>query len=141
MAFKYSEDVYKKIKDELKGMSCEDGGWNPGHLWKLKTKISPRPVDPPTAMENSNGILLTDQKEIQNEALLYYERLFEDTPMHADHVELQIVQEKWCKMHLDQCAENKTAPWNMEDLETVLSDLKKETSRDPYGYANELFKN
>ena len=58
--------------------------------------------------------------------------------MHADHVELKIAQEKLC---IDQCAENKTAPWNMEDLETVLSDLKKETSRDPYGYANELFKN
>ena len=56
MAFKYSEDMYKKIKDELKGMSCEDGGWNPGHLWKLKTKISPRPVDPPTAMENSKEV-------------------------------------------------------------------------------------
>ena len=67
MAFKYSEDMYKKIKDELKGMSCEDGGWNPGHLWKLKTKISPRPVDPPTAIENSNGILLTDQQKYKKE--------------------------------------------------------------------------
>ena len=61
--------------------------------------------------------------------------------MDIDHLDLQIAQENMCKMRLDQCAENKTTPWCMEDLEMVLKYLKKGTSRDPYGYANELLKN
>ena len=141
MVNKYAEENLKKIQTELKGMSCEDGGWNPGYLWRLKTKISPRPIDPPTAMESSDGILLTDQKEIQSEALRYYKNLFEDLPMDGDHVDIQIAQEKMCKMRLEQCSENKTDPWILEDLELVLKGLKKGTSRDPYGYTNELFKN
>ena len=43
-----------------KGHNSEDGGWNSGYLWKLRRKILPRPSDPPTAMENQNGIILTD---------------------------------------------------------------------------------
>ena len=57
MEEKYSEDMYGKIKEELKGINYEEGGWNSGHLWKLRRKISPRPVDPPTAMENPEGVL------------------------------------------------------------------------------------
>ena len=131
MVKKYSEENYKIIQAELKGMNCEDGGWNPGFLWKLKKKLSPRPVDPPTAMENSDGILLTEPKEIQNEALLYYKNLFNDVPMDEEHVELQTAQEKLCKMRLEQCSAQKTDPWSLEELETVLRDLKKGTSRDP----------
>ena len=69
MAEKYSKDIYNKIKEELKGINSEDGAWNSGYLWKLRRKIHPRPSDPPTAMENQNGILLTDPKEIQKESL------------------------------------------------------------------------
>ena len=35
---------------------------------------------------------------------------------------------------------NKTKDWTMIELEIVLEHLKKDTSRDPLGYANELFK-
>ena len=140
IAIKHSEEMYQKIKSELKGMTCEDGGWNPGYLWKLKSKISPRPIDPPTAMENSSGVLLTDPKEIQTEAIQYDKNVFNDLPMEGDHMDLQIERSYLCKLWLEKCAVNKTEPWMLEDLEIVLDDLKKGTSRDPYGYANELFK-
>ena len=39
------------------------------------------------------------------------------------------------------CAENKTPLWTVDDLDIVLKHLKNGTSRDPYGYNNELFKN
>ena len=69
MEQKYSEEIYCKIKEELKGINYDEGGWNSGHLWKLRRKISPRPEDPPTAMENQEGVLLTDPVEIQNEVI------------------------------------------------------------------------
>ena len=77
MADRYSEEFAFKIKEELKGINSEDGGWNPQNLWKLRSKISPRPVDPPSAMENNEGILLTEHVEIQKESLRYFERLFD----------------------------------------------------------------
>ena len=38
-------------------------------------------------------------------------------------------------------SENRKSPdWNMVDLDQALKDLKRNKSRDPFGYANELFK-
>ena len=118
MADKYSEEMYYKIKEELKEINSEDGGWNSGFLWKLKNKVSPRPTDPPTAMENMDGILLTDPTEIMEESLKYYSQLFEDLPMDKSNVNVQIRQEKLCKVRLELSARNKTDTWKMEDHET-----------------------
>jgi hypothetical protein len=41
---------------------------------------------------------------------------------------------------LKKAAKNKTLPWTMEQLDTVLKYLKRNKSRDPFGYANDLFK-
>ena len=95
MAERYSEDMYKKIHEELKGMNSEDGGWNLGYLWKLRNKLHPRPVDPQTAMENVDGVLLTDSIEIEKEALNHFNRLFEDLPMHEDYWEVKTEKEKY----------------------------------------------
>ena len=94
MAEKYAEEMVEKIREELKGINAEDGGWNSGHLWKLRKKISPKPADPPTAMENQDGVLLTDPTELQKESLKYYERLFEDIPIDNDYTNIQIWKEK-----------------------------------------------
>ena len=84
----YSEDMYSKIQEELKGINSEDGGWNPGYLWKLGNKLHPRPIDPQRAMENADGVLLTDQIEIEKEALNHFDRLFKDLPMNKDYLEV-----------------------------------------------------
>ena len=30
------------IHQEIKGIHGDEGGYNPGHLWKLKKKLSPK---------------------------------------------------------------------------------------------------
>ena len=42
-------------------------------------------------------------------------------------------------MRLKMASKKKTPDWTMEQLETVLNYLKKNKSRDPFGYANDLF--
>ena len=135
----YSEDMYSKIQEELKGINSEDGGWNPGYLWKLRNKLHPRPIDPQRAMENADGVLLTDQIEIEKEALNHFDRLFKDLPMNMDYLEVKRGKENLLKTRLKQCAENKTDPWTMDEMEAALKSLKNGTSRDPFGYPNELF--
>ena len=48
-------------------------------------------------------------------------------------------KEELCNLRLEKAKNNKTAPWTMDDLDKVLKYLKKNKSRDPYGYANEIF--
>ena len=33
---------YEKRKEEIDGIKCDEGGFNSGHLWKLKKKVSPK---------------------------------------------------------------------------------------------------
>lgn len=81
LAEKYSEKMFKQLKDELEDIESEDGGFNLGKLWKLKKKLSPNNADPPTAMKDPKGNLLTTDTEVKNEAVKHYLRVFEDKPM------------------------------------------------------------
>ena len=60
--------------------------------------------------------------------------------MNSKYLQIQVQKESLFKMRLKSCAENKSEPWTINDIELALKCLKNGTSRDPYGYANELFK-
>ena len=53
---------------------------------------------------------------------------------------LQSDKESLCKLRIKLASQNKTPDWTMDDLEVVLNYLKKNKSRDPHGYSNDIFK-
>ena len=59
-------------------MNGDEGGYNPGHLWKKRKKLSPQQHDAPTAMEDSSGKILTEDHEIVNEAVNHLKKIFEN---------------------------------------------------------------
>ena len=67
-----AEDNYAKIKEELKGIDCNDGEMNAGKLWKIKKKLSPRHMDTPTAILGTGGNLVTSVEGIKNIASDHY---------------------------------------------------------------------
>ena len=99
---KYSEKMFKDISNELKSVKGEDGGYNPGHLWKLKKKLSPRHTDPPTAMKDSQGNLLTTEEDILAEAKKHYENVFKDEPFKEEHKTHEIEREHLCAQMLNK---------------------------------------
>ena len=58
-----AESNYNKIKEEIDNIKCDEGGMSSGHLWKLKKKLSPKCRDPPTAMLDTKGNLVTTLKQ------------------------------------------------------------------------------
>ena len=59
--------------------------------------------------------------------------------MKADLIDIQTQKEEQRKQLIDIAKENKTPPWTMDQLETVLNHLKKNKSQDPFGFPNEIF--
>ena len=137
---KYSEKMVKDISNELKSVKGEEGGYNPGHLWKLKKKLSPRHTDPPTAMKDSQGNLLTTEEKILAEAKKHYENVFKDKPFKEEHKNHEIEREHLCAQRLEQAFNNKTPQWTVDDVKSAIKSLNKGISKDPYGHPNELFK-
>ena len=50
LADKCAERNVEKIREELKDIKCDEGGFNVGRLWKLRKKLCPFKKDLPTAM-------------------------------------------------------------------------------------------
>ena len=133
--------MFKTIMTEVKGLDdCEDGGFNSGKLWKLKQKLSPRNHDPPTAMRNENGELLTAAEDILEEAANHYTNVFTDRPINSEYELYKNKREKLCMKRLKECSKHLTSEWTITDVTTVLSQLKKGKSKDACDLPNNILK-
>ena len=134
-----AEDNFKKVMEEIKDIECEEGGFNMGKLWKLKKKLCPFRKDPPVAMVDKDGNIITSKKNLEKHVLEHYEKVLANRPMKPELVQMQIDKEELCKKRIELAKHSKSEPWDMEDLEVVLKYLKKDKSRDPHDNANEIF--
>ena len=141
IANKYAEEYFEKIKERTKNIDCEDGGLHSGSLWNLKKELFPQSRDPPTAMiDPQTGNLITDDEKIQDAAVFTYTKRLENRPIKENLSSIKDAKELLCEKLLEVARANKTPPWEMKHLDKVLKYLKKNKSRDPHGFCNELFR-
>ena len=131
---------FNKIKDELNKIKSENGTVNSKQLWKLKKALFPKSRDPPSAMFDSEGNLLTSNKAIQERALEVFKERLDANEIEANLKDLEDDTNVLCEVRLKLVKKRKTEPWTMEDLKFALKHLEENKSRDPEGYSNELFK-
>ena len=120
LAEKCAKDNYHKIMEEVNNIDCEEGGVHSGHLWKLKKKLSPKCRDPPTAMMDSHGNLVTSEKAIEALSVETYKKRLENRQMKDDLKNMQRDKEELCKLRLKLASKKRTPDWTMEQLEKVL---------------------
>ena len=106
---------------------------------KLKKKLNPKSRDPPTAIQDEDGNLVSSSDKIKDVTLKAYARRLENRPMKPELADLKLLKEKLFKVRMRNASLNKTAPWTKDQVLKVLKGLKKGKSRDPLGLANELF--
>ena len=68
-----SEENYKLIKEACAGSTCEEGGMPAGKLWQLKKKLRGIISEPPTAMLDDHGNLVTSSHAIEELTIKMYE--------------------------------------------------------------------
>ena len=67
-----AEENLKIIKEACGKLSCETGGLNVGNLWQLKKKLRGRYNEPPTAMNDEHGNLVTGAKALEELTIKTY---------------------------------------------------------------------
>ena len=140
LAEKFADNIHAKISEEIKGLECEEGGLNSGRLWKLKRKLFSNFQDPPNAMKDVNGKVLTEKDEILEATIKHYQKVLENRKIKEGLENHQEDREQLAKIRMKKCQENKSPDWDMNDLEEALKDLKNNKAGDSLGYINELFK-
>ena len=141
LADKYSETIYKDIKEEIENIKYDEGGINSGSLWKLKNKLNRKyHQDGPTAMKDEFGNLLTNKKEILDATVKHFKNVLRNRPIKDDLQNHQTEREELATKKIELASKSITPDWNMEELEVVLKYLKKNKSKDALGYINKLFR-
>ena len=90
-------------------------------------------------MLDNDGNLITSAKAIEALAVETYKKRLENRKMKDDLKHVQNDKEELCKLRLEMARKKKTPDWTMDQLDVVLDYLKKNKSRDPLGYAIDIF--
>ena len=94
----------------------------------------------PIALLDKSGNMITNSEGIKKLCLEEILERVRHRQIHPDLKDLQALKELLCQKRLDLVKHVKSKPWNLQDLDKVLQQLKKKKCRDPQGYINELFK-
>ena len=91
-------------------------------------------------MRDEQGNLITGKREIQEQSLKYYQKVLENRKISEDLKDHKEAREELAKKRMESASLNRTEDWTMDKLEKILKALKKNKSRDPHGFINELFR-
>ena len=125
LASKMSEDLFNIVKEEVKHVESDEGGFNSGHLWKIKNKLKPKNKSPPTAMVNKEGQLITSNEDIKEAAMDHFKEVLKNRPIKPDLQEYKAEREKLCDKRLKIASKNITPDWSAEAVKNVIKKLKK----------------
>ena len=135
-----SEEKYQKVMEDLNSMKPSEGKIDSQKFWKIKRKMCKKSIDPPAAMFDSDGTLLTSNYDIQARALEIYTDRLKGNKIEKRLEDYEKEINELCKSRLKLCKLNKAKAWTMEDLDMAIKDLDRGKSRDALGYANEIIK-
>jgi hypothetical protein len=97
MATKMAENMYEIVKEEVEKVDSETGGFHSGHLWKLKSKLRPRPQSYPTAILDDDGREVTSINEINTQTEKHFHKVLADKPIKPELEEFRREREELCK--------------------------------------------
>ena len=135
------ENKYTLLMTELNKLNTDnDSRIDAQKFWKINKKIFPKSRDPPVAILDKHGNLVTTDKAIENRVLEVYSERLAPNEIRKDLKSYEKLVNKLCEARLKQTETNKTEAWTMGDLEEAVKHLDNNKSRDAHGLANELFK-
>ena len=109
-------------------------------VWEvLKKKFPKNSIVTPVGKKDSKGNIITNHEQLKHLYLKTYRQRMRNRPVKDKLEHMKELKNELFDIRLAMAKENKTKPWKMVHLETVLKALKKEKSRDPNGWINELF--
>ena len=116
------EDNFNKLKMETENIEPGIGGMNPQKMWQMRKKS----CDPPSVMQTKEGILLTTDKEIEDEATKEFTERLDNSEIKEHLKQLEEEKNELCDLRLKLTKMKKTVPWNLEELNVVLKQIKTE---------------
>ena len=94
----------------------------------------------PVAKKDRSGNLITNPMGLKHLYLETYIHRLRNRPIKTDFQEIKDLKTELFNLRMKVVHGSHTEPWNMDQLEKVLTSLKLDKARDPHGWINEIFK-
>ena len=114
------------MKEEVSKINSETGGFNSGHLWQLKKKISGKKNNPMAAVMDQQGNLVTTKEEIKEVTKKHYAKVLENRTIKKGLEKHQQEREELCKLRIEASKKQVTPMWSVSDVKIVVNQLKQE---------------
>ena len=88
------------INKACEGLSCETGGLNAGKLWQLKKKLRGIVNEPPSAMLDEYGNLVTTSKALEELTLIMYKERLKSLQIKEELKVYKMQRDKLCEKQL-----------------------------------------
>ena len=133
------QDNMKILKDELKNGDRSNEEFANIKIWNLRNKLCNKFREPPNAMLDEKGNLLTNEASILEAAQKAHTDRLLPNQMRSNLEQYRVDVNNLCESRLRSTIKNKTKDWELSDLKQALKELNKNKSADSMGYINELF--
>ena len=140
LSLKCAEKNKKLVEEYVGVLNSPKGSFSQHGLWKLKSKLCQKKIDPPMAKVDSCGQIITSPNLLKDLYLRTYKARLSHRTMQIEYEDIFNLKTELWDILLGDCKLRKSEPWAMPDLEKVLKNLKTNKTRDPVGLINELFK-
>ena len=128
------------IREQVEQLLDVDGNFSPNLMWKVKSKVCKRVCDPPMAKKDNKGNLITAPSQLKQLYIDEYVHRLRHREIKSSLDTLKTLKEDLWDRTFKILCESGSPDWTTEDVEKVLTKMKGNKSRDPLGFANELFK-
>ena len=135
------DDTNKKRVEEECAKLEEGGGFNVLNIWKMKKRLFPDSDDPPMAILDDNGTLITSENEIMEKMYNEFIYRLRSRDSHAGYEDIRTLKEQLCEMRLKRCKLYENEDWSKDDVLNCIRKFKNNKAKDPLGHVKELYKN
>ena len=135
-----AEDNYNIVHENVKHLVDDTENLNAIKMWKLRKKICPKKVEPPTAKLSESGEIVSEPTKLKKLYENTYKKRLEHRNMKPELKNLFNLKMYLFNLRLEVTKKIKSRNWSEADLLKVLKTLKKNKSADSHGLIYELFR-
>ena len=137
----FVQEVSEVIKS-LGGDQSQLNGSGRAQVWQIIKQKFPKIDRPlPVGKLDRFGNLVTNHAGLKSLYLNTYKQRLRNRPIKDELIGIKALKDISFQLKLEVASSNKSAPWTIDDLESVLKKLKTGKSRDPHGWVNDIFRN
>ena len=119
-----NESNAKKIKEYIRDVEDDDGGFSQVKLWKLKQTLFNKEENIPTAKRDKEGNLITSASALKNLYTdVYFERLSEKN-MKPEYKDIEEMKKQLWNFRKEMIVNKQSEDWSKQDLAEAIKKLK-----------------